>query len=218
MDLKEAMKARHMVRKFTDKALDGDEIEKLNERIKQLNETNGVKMKLVINDDKVLFAVVKLFLAKGVKNYIVLSGADSPELEEKLGIASADIMLYAQTLGLNTWWIGGTFNRGAIQCDDGNRVIGIVAVGYGQTQGAPHKSKRYEDVAWYDGEAPEWFKDGVEAALLAPTALNRQSFVINGEGNRVKIEYAKGAFSGADLGLVKYHFELGAGKENFVWK
>lgn len=127
-------------------------------------------------------------------------------------------MLHAQMLGLNTWWVGGTFNRGKLNADaKGNKVIGVIAVGYGVTQGKPHKSKSYHDVAIYEGNEPKWFQAGAEAALLAPTALNKQAFVINGKENKVKIFCDNGIFTGADLGLLKYHFELGAGKENFEW-
>ena len=45
-------------------------------------------------------------------------------------------MLYAQTQGLNTWWVGGTFSRKRMEeAAEGKRVIGVIAVGYGATQG-----------------------------------------------------------------------------------
>ena len=77
-------------------------------------------------------------------------------------------------------------------------------------------SKRPEEVASYAGPAPEWFVKGVEALLLAPTALNRQAFTVRGEGRTVSITCG-GAFSGVDLGIGKYHFEIGAGREAFCW-
>ena len=87
----------------------------------------------------------------------------------------------------------------------------------GKTQGVPHKSKRPYQVSNYEGEAPEWFNNGVQAALLAPTALNMQAFTITGKGNTVSLTYKSGPMSGIDKGIVKHHFELGAGKENFEW-
>lgn len=96
-------------------------------------------------------------------------------------------------------------------------AVGIIAVGYGQTQGVPHKTKTADAVSFYDGDVPDWFKEGVNAALLAPTALAKQAFMMNGEGCTVHIYCDNGIFSGVDTGLVKYHFELGAGKEHFEW-
>jgi len=96
-------------------------------------------------------------------------------------------------------------------------VVAVVALGYGATQGVPHTSKRPDEVASYDGEAPVWFTQGVEAALLAPTAFGKQAFTLAGSGNEVTIRCQESAYAGQDRGLVKYHFEAGAGRDNFVW-
>jgi len=218
MDFKEAMQKRHMVRKYTDKPLSDEIIAKINERIELNNKTYNLNMKLMINNSKGVSSIMKLIMAKGVNNFIILAGDVSGNLDERLGYSGADIMLYAQTLGLNTWWVGGTFNRSVRRYVDNKKVTGIIAIGYGQTQGVPHKSKNVEDVSKYEGTIiPPWFISGVDGALLAPTALNKQDFMLIGNGNRVKIECSNGIFTGSNVGLIKYHFELGAGKGNFEW-
>lgn len=219
MDFKEAMQKRHMVRKYTDKPLSDEIIAKINERIELNNKTYNLNMKLMINNSKGVSSIMKLIMAKGVNNFIILAGDVSGNLDERLGYSGADIMLYAQTLGLNTWWVGGTFNRSVRRYVDNKKVTGIIAIGYGQTQGVPHKSKNVEDVSKYEGTIiPPWFISGVDGALLAPTALNKQDFMLIGNGNRVKIECSNGIFTGSNVGLIKYHFELGAGKGNFEWE
>ena len=219
MDLKEAMQKRHMVRKYIDKSLPDDLINRINERISMNNEKHKLSMKLMINNNKGVNSIMKLIMAKGVNNFIILAGDNSENLDERLGYSGADIMLYAQTLGLNTWWVGGTFNRSVSQYVENKKVTGIIAIGYGESQGKPHKSKMVEDVSKYNGTViPSWFISGVDGALLAPTALNKQDFMIIGYGNKVKIECDNGIFTGSNLGLIKYHFELGAGKENFEWE
>lgn len=219
MTMKEAMKERHTVRKYTDKAIPQEIIKLLNERITVNNERYKLAIKLNINDISAFNAIIKLIMAKGVKNYFVLAGPDTPDLDWKLGYCGADLMLYAQTLGLNTWWVGGTFNKSRVSAVSGeNRVIGIIAAGYGANQGKPHKSKKIEEVASYNGEIPEWFQAGVEAALLAPTAMNKQAFMLRGDNNEADLTYDSGIFKGVDMGIIKYHFELGAGVENFHWK
>ena len=217
MDMKEAMKARHMVRKYTDRAIPADIVDKLNKRVRMNNELHGLSISLMTNDKTAVPGVVRLILAKGVNNFFIMAGPDGAD--ELCGYSGADLMLYAQTLGLNTWWVGGTYNRkGAQEKSEGAKPVGVIAVGYGQTQGVPHKTKTAEQVSSYDGEAPQWFKDGIEAALLAPTALAKQAFTIRGKGNKVSISCDNGIFTGVDTGLVKYHFELGAGKDNFEWE
>jgi nitroreductase len=66
---------------------------------------------------------------------------------------------------------------------------------------------------------PAWFERGVKAAQLAPTARNQQKFrfTLVGDGSTVKAEDLGGIFSRVDLGIVKYHFEVAAGSENFKW-
>lgn len=218
MDLKEAMSQRHMVRKYTNRPLSAEIVKQLNDRAERMNEIYGISITLKTEDTRAFNALIKLILAKGVRNYFIMAGKDTPDLDERLGYCGAELMLYAQTLGLNTWWVGGTFNRKLMtEMSSGNRVVGVIAVGYGQNQGVPHKSKTAEQVSRYEGDAPEWFRRGIDGALLAPTALAKQAFMITGSGKKVSIECDNGIFTGVDTGLVKYHFELGAGKNNFEW-
>ena len=223
MTLDEAIRERHTVRVFKKKPIPADIAKQLNDRIKALNEGLDVFMSLVTNDSSALNAAVRIAVTKNVNNYIVLSGKNEKDLEEKLGYGGADIMLYAQTLGLNTWWVSGTFNKGNAREKGGipgtNLIKGIIIIGYGENNGVPHNSKKPQEVSLYNGRSqPFWFIRGVGAALLAPTALNRQAFMIKGSGDKVSIKYDKGAFSGLDLGIIKYHFEVGAGRENFTYE
>ncbi len=222
MTLNEAAECRHTVRKYTDKKLPADIADKLTERLNRCNEKYGLSMKLITENTDALGAAVKLIMSKGVRNYIVLAGKDLSDTDEKLGYCGADIMLFAQTLGLNSWRIGGTFSRSGVRKhvpeSKAEKIIGVIAVGFGESQGVPHKSKSSEAVSSYDDTMPQWFANGIRTALLAPTALNRQAFFIKGNGSDVTITYnGSGTFAKTDLGIVKYHFELGAEKENFRW-
>ena len=94
----------------------------------------------------------------------------------------------------------------------------MCVIRYGKTQGAAHKGKTAADVSNISSDSHEWFKRGVEAALLAPTAINQQKFRFDREGNTVKAKAGRiGSCLKIDFGIVKYHFELGAGKDNFSW-
>ena len=223
MTFDEAIKARHTVKVYKKKPIPADVAKQLNERIKALNEGLDVFMSLVTNDSSALNAAYRIAMTKNVNNYIVLSGKNEKDLEEKLGYGGADIMLYAQTLGLNTWWVSGTFNKGNAREKGGipgtNLIKGIIIIGYGENNGIPHKSKKPSEVSLYNGRSqPFWFIRGVGAALLAPTSLNRQAFMIRCTGDKVSISCDKGPYSDLELGIIKYHFEIGAGRENFVYE
>lgn len=219
MKMEEAMRLRHTVRSYHDKKLPESFVDVINERIAEINQRYRVEFKLIVNDSHVFNPIIRILVAKGVKNYVVMAGNKDKTLEERIGYAGADLMLYAQTLGLNTWWVGATYRKWLCERKvKANKVLGIIALGYGKTQGNMHKSKNFFEVSSYSGdETPSWFKAGVEAALFAPTAKNRQKFFIKGKGSYVHIHCDNGSYTGCDLGLLKYHFELGAGKENFSW-
>lgn len=212
---------RHTVRKYLDKPLDMDLIGLLNNRIKQNNELYDLTFKLVTNNADGLSSLARLMSNNSVQNYIILAGKDNSDLDKKIGYCGADLILYAQSLGLNTWWCGGMFNgKNALKHLDNKavRVNGVIAIGYGKTQGVPHKSKTADQVSHFKGDAPGWFKSGIKALLLAPSALNRQPYIVNGEGNKVSLKVKNGTFSQVNLGIGKYFFELGAGKSNFEWE
>ena len=215
MDFKDAMKKRHVVRRYRDEELDLETVSALKKRVEEDNEKYQVHVRLKTEDSSALNLMGKL-ASKNAVNYFIMSGKESADLNERLGYVGADLMLYAQTLGLNTCWIGGTFSKKNVERKVPNqKVIGIIVDGYGETAGKRHKQKDVEAVSSYEGETPDWFVAGVNAALLAPTAFGKQNFLISGKGQKVAL---KCDTCGEDLGLVKYHFELGAGKENFEWE
>lgn len=218
MDLIEAMQQRHTVRKYTDKKIPQEVLKLIQQRIDENNSSLSLSLKLVCSNKSGLNLIAKLFLGNGVRNFIILAGEDSKTLSENLGYAGADLMLAFQTWGLNSWLVGQTYNRHVSDFVPGKKVIGILAIGYGKTQGIPHKSKLFSDVATYQGKMPDWFIHGVNACLLAPTAQNKQDFRIEGIDHEVSIHCDDSIFMKENLGILKYHFELAAGKENFIWK
>lgn len=160
MTLEEAMRARHTVRRYTDRKLPEDTADQLTGRIQEHNSRRGLAMSLVTENTEAFGPVLRLFLAKGVRNYVILAGKDRPGLEEDLGYCGADVMLFAQTLGLNSWWVGGTFRRKGLKknaAPEAEKILGLLALGYGAVQGVPHKSKAPQEIAAYEGEAPDWF-------------------------------------------------------------
>ena len=218
MTMEEATRARHTVRQYLDTPLPTDIVAALEARVAEVNASHGAAIELRVDDTEAFDPLLRVVLARGVSNYFVLAADEADDADERLGHAGCDLVLYAQTLGLNTWWVGGTYSFKRMQkVYPGMRVPGVIAVGYGKKQGKQHRSRPAGEVSFYEGDAPEWFTRGVEFALLAPTAINMQDFELVGRGAEVSASYSESPFSGVDLGIVKYHFELGAGVESFTW-
>ena len=157
---------------------------------------------------------------RGVTDYIALVGKKGPDLEETCGYYGERLVLKAQQLGLGTCWVALTYRKvtDAFTVGSDEKLCAVITVGYGKTPGTPHRSKPLSAVVKAEGPLPDWFQAGAEAALLAPTAMNQQKFVFTLNGDKVSARAGLGFYSKIDLGIVKYHFELGAGKENFTWK
>ena len=220
MNIYQAAEARHAVRSYLEKPIEGETQEKLSSFIESCNQESGLHMQLVLNESKAFDGFMAHYgKFSGVNNYIALIGKKSPDLDEKCEYYGEKVVLYAQTLGLNTCWVALTYSKvkSAFQINDGEKLCLIIATGYGKTQGVPHHSKTRNDVTESADNAPEWFTKGVDCALLAPTATNQQKFTLSLNGNKVTAKAGMGFYAKVDLGIVKYHFKIGAGKENFDW-
>ena len=221
MELLEAIRCRHSVRQYTDRPLLREIIQELETEIAACNAESGLHIRLVTDEPDAFQGVLAHYgKFSGVRNYLALIGPKGPELDEKLGYYGARLTLKAVQLGLDTCWVALTFRKGKCRCAaaPGEKLVCVITLGYGVNRGVPHKSKALEQVCRAEGPMPDWFRAGAEAALLAPTAVNQQKFLLTLEGNTVKAEAGKGFYSGVDLGIVKYHFEIGAGEEHFNWK
>ena len=220
MKLLEAIQKRHSVRSYEERAIEKETGEALAAFIHQCNQESGLHMQLVLNEPKAFSGIMAHYgKFSGVRNYIAIVGKKASDLEEKCGYYGEKVVLKAQQLGLNTCWVAMTYSKikSAFQIGSGEKLCLVIAIGYGTTQGNSHKIKQPQEVMQTDGPAPEWFQKGVEAALLAPTAMNQQKFVFSLSGKTVSAKAGMGFYSKIDLGIVKYHFEIGAGKENFNW-
>ena len=220
MDLMEAMKARHSVRQYMDKPLEKKAVEELQAEIDACNQESRLHIQLVRNEPKAFDGFMAHYgKFSGVTNYIAMIGKKGPDLEEKCGYYGERLVLKAQQRGLNTCWVAMTYSKikTAFRIDDGEKLCIVISIGYGKNQGSAHKVKTADEVVKGDGAQPEWFRAGVEAALFAPTAMNQQKFTFALSGNRVSVKAGIGFYTKIDLGIVKYHFEAGAGTEHFVW-
>ena len=235
MTLQEAIEARHSVRAYKDQPLNEEIVKVLEDEIVRLNDEGQLHIQLILNEPKAFQGTMaKYGKFRNANNYIVMAGKKADDLDERVGYYGEHLVLLAQTLGLNTCWVGLSYSKvpGTYELDEGEKIACYIAIGYGETQGVGHKIKTVEQVSRSvvssskntNDITPSWFKKGVEAALLAPTAVNQQKFsfeYVGMDNNRHQVRAKKGfsmiGYTKMDLGIAKYHFEIGAGKDNFIW-
>lgn len=220
MELAEAIKTRHSVRQYKNKPLEENVCIELQKEVDMCNQEGNLHIQLITNEPKAFDGFMAHYgKFRGVTSYFALIGKKTADLEEKCGYYGERLVLKAQQLGLNTCWVALTYSKikSAFVVDKDEKLCIVIALGYGENQGVPHKSKPETEVIKTDGAVPEWFRNGTQAALLAPTAMNQQKFLLTLKGNKVEAKAGFGFYTKIDLGIVKYHFETGAGKENFTW-
>jgi hypothetical protein len=220
MNILEIMLARHSVRRYNNKEIEAGTIKTLEDCIATCNQESGLHIQLCLHQpDAFMSMKARYGKFENVQHYIALVGKKEDSLQEKVGYYGERIVLQATKLHLGTCWVGGTYNKNKCHVDiaDNEKLVCVISLGYFDHDGVPHKTKSIEALSKITDSMPSWFMEGMKAVQLAPTALNQQKFVFSLNGTNVSAKAKIGPYTKLDLGIVKYHFELGAGKHNFTW-
>jgi len=131
-------------------------------------------------------------IIRGAKSLIAFVGnTKSPFVQEQVGYTGEGILLEVEALNLNTCWVGGFFKRetvnSLIDIHQHETVLAVTPIGYARNKptfeeklmtgfGLTHRRKPLSDLVTglKESEWPQWMKDSLEAARLAPSAVNRQ--------------------------------------------
>lgn len=215
MEILEIMQQRHSVRQYTDRAIEPEKRTVLDALTQEINRKAGLSVQIIYDDPKCFDSFMAHYgKFAGVRNYIALVGKKAPALDETLGYYGEELVLKAQELGLNTCWVALTHGKSKAVVGRGEKEVCLIALGYGVTQGVEHKSRPMQELCTCGEPMPEWFRCGMNAAMLAPTAMNQQKFRFEllPDGT-VKAACGNGFYTKLDLGIVKYHFEAVTGKK-----
>lgn len=213
----EAIRARHSVRNYKSQRIEEETAAKIRVKIEELNRESGLHLQYIEDAGKTYNKLLNRSAGLDSAPSVIacVGREDIKDLDEKVGYYGEKLVLFAQNLGLNTCWAG-IFSRKKIPVviNPGEKLVISIAIGYGENQGQNHKSKPVDQISQTVGERPEWFENGVEMALLAPTAMNQQKYMIElNEDESVDFTDKGGFFSKVDLGIVKCHFEIGSGRK-----
>lgn len=217
---------RHSIRHYVDRPLAPEAINVLQEKINEINAVAHLHIQLVTNEPRGFSGILAYGQFSGVGNYFVMAGQAADDLDERVGYYGEQLVLLAQQLGLGTCWAGVSYRKvkGTYTLAPGEKIACMIAVGHPADEGRKLKRKSVEQLSNASDDTPAWFRQGVEAARQAPTAVNQQKFFFEYLGERdgrglvrAKRLFSMIGYTKMDLGIARLHFEIGAGRHNFEW-
>lgn len=209
MDIMKIMEQRHSVRQYTAQKIEPEKREIIDRLIEEINREQGLHIQSVYDEPNCFDSKMAHYgNFENVTNYLAIVGDKKDE--EKAGYYGEQLVLKCQELGISSCWVALTHGKCKAELKKGEKLFIVISLGYGANQGVPHKSKPIEKLSKAD-TMPDWFIRGMEAATLAPTAMNQQKFLFELKEGKVSAKALMGFYTKIDLGIVKYHFEAASG-------
>ena len=111
MDETDAIRQRHSVRQYKPDRIEDDKVALIKAKLHELNAEGNLHLQFIEDADKTYNKLFNKVAGLGsAPSVIACVGKDTPGLDQRVGYYGEKLVLYAQTLGLNTCWTG-TFNR-----------------------------------------------------------------------------------------------------------
>jgi len=203
------------VRAFDAEPISEEDRQALQQAIDEANAADGLALQLVCDEPHAFSGRLAHYGSfRQCTNYIALVAPRTDAAREACGYRGEQLVLLAQQLGLRTCWVGLTYRRPPLErvsVPAGMRLHLLIALGHGALPARPRKSKTFAQVARFSEEPPAWFRAGVEAALLAPTALNWQRFRFDYRDGQAHLRVSRGTYAAIHRGILRLHFEIGSG-------
>lgn len=222
----ETIRERHSVREYDGKPLSRAEFDALGAVVEEFVRESGLDIQLVGDNPEVFNVIARFGLIRGCRTHVafVVDDAKAGDVaaDEAIGYWGQKIVLAAQDMGLNTCWCAlCSRKKSRAVVAPGKKILLVIAVGHGKTQGFSRKTKNVEALSSVEcAKAPAWFAAAMEAAQLAPTAMNNQNFKITllSDGKTVRIDAPQSGLNVIDEGIVRCNFEIAANEAGADWR
>lgn len=222
----ETIRERHSVREYDGKPLTQDKFDALGAVVEECARESGLDIQLVGDNPEVFNVIARFGLIRRCFTHVafVVDDAKAGDVaaDEAIGYWGQKIVLAAQDMGLNTCWCAlCSCKKSRAVVVPGKKIRLVIAVGHGKTQGFSRKTKSVEALSSVEcAKAPAWFAVAMEAAQLAPTAMNNQNFKITllSDGKTVRIDAPQSGLNVIDEGIVRCNFEIAANESGADWR
>ena len=222
----ETIRERHSVREYDGRPLAQAEFDGLGAVVGECARESGLDIQLVGDNPEVFNVIARFGLIRGCRTHVAFVVDDAKACgvaaDEAIGYWGQKIVLAAQDMELNTCWCAlCSRKKSHAVVAPGKKIRLVIAVGHGKTQGFSRKTKSVEALSSVEcTKAPAWFAAAMEAAQLAPTAMNNQNFKITllSDGKTVRIDAPQSGLNAIDEGIVRCNFEIAANETGADWR
>lgn len=217
--IEELIRSRRSVRSFDGKGLRPEDLEKLSSFMADLKNPYGIPVECKLLDAGK--QPLKCPVVSGTELYVGAKVGRVPHSEEAFGYSFEMLVLYAQSLGIGTVWIGGTMDRAAferaMELNENEKMPCMSPLGYPAKKMSVKESMMRKGVK-ADSRKPfetMFFADTFDVPLtqekagslayplemvrLAPSAVNKQPWqvVIKENAAHFYLKHTKGFVSDA---------------------
>lgn len=215
--IEELVRGRRSVRTFDGRGLSEQDLEKLSSFMKELENPYGIEVGCKLLDAKQQKLTCPV--VTGTDLYLGAKVKRIPHVEEAFGYSLELLVLYAQSLGIGTVWVGGTMDRAAfekaMELEADEMMPCMSPLGYPakkmsiregmMRKGVKADSRNAFESMFYDKgfdtpltpEKASRLADTLEMVRLAPSAVNKQPWriVVAEKGAHFYLKHAKGFVS-----------------------
>lgn len=223
-----AITQRTSRRAYLKQGIESQKAAQIKKLIDEINGESGLHIQFVESGKHLLSGFKASYgMISGMPSLIAMVGNTmDPELKRNIGYYGQFIALECVSLGLGTCWISGTYNRTecleSISLRDGEELVCVIATG-NVLQNKSIKEQLVsritggkqtfdEILTEKDQNLPPWVVSGIEAARLAPSAVNGKPVGYRFTDSLLTVFLTKNKYGTEeiDLGISMANFELGA--------
>ncbi len=202
-----------------------EEIEKVREIVKEIDGKDDVSFELLEDGGRVFYTLKLVYgWFKNVTNVVMLRmPVGDPNGKEKIGYHGQDMILKFTELGLATCWVCVDFDKIKAKYNtDTHELVAVIIVGNAPDELTASEKSIFDLMHQNRAELsdclisrktpPQWVMDGLEVVMYAPSTINKMKPTFYFDDGEVSVSVPNTfSYDFVDLGIFKYHFEVGAG-------
>ncbi|MFW6197156.1 MAG: nitroreductase family protein [Thermoplasmatota archaeon] len=238
MDTYESIFRRRSVRKYSDEKLSSSLLNKLDKYTEELNklyEDIDIDVHIVKDGSKIqniMSGIIGSYGKIRAPHYMIITSEQKDGYLENVGFALEPVILKLTTAKIGTCWIGGHVPKDRLEdildIKESHEAVIVISLGYAENNPLRDrkqaKRKSISDITV--GNLEEGWKEMIESARFAPSAVNSQPWRFKSDKNKLHAYSVKRSrftkmiasdlhlLNRIDVGIALSHIKIASDKSN----